>query len=209
MVQPTMGLSNHRLYPAQSKCKKNHKNVHGEGDDQPWDFGGDPISDKPWQTYVWHTAGRLEGPCHQMSPRSAEIICAILRSLRALSAPVPSSRESPCSRTPTRPEEHGTSYNSYAKRYPPKSGFEIHMVIWTYLNHDTLWGWTITMDHGLLTRFFDHDTLCSIQKLLARWLEMTGASRRHVQEKMSIAIKSQGKIPMIVNHCGLINVVYI
>jgi hypothetical protein len=65
------------------------------------------------------------------------------------------------------------------------------------------------MDHGLLTRFFDHDTLCSIQKLLARWLEMTGASRRHVQEKMSIAIKSQGKIPMIVNHCGLINVVYI
>jgi hypothetical protein len=26
-------------------------------------------------------------------------------------------------------------------------------------------------------------------------------------ENVSIAIKSQGKIPMIVNHCGLINVV--
>jgi hypothetical protein len=41
-----MGLSNNRLYPAQ-KVQKNTQNVHGEGDDQPWDFGGDPISDKP------------------------------------------------------------------------------------------------------------------------------------------------------------------
>ena len=48
-----MGLSNNRLYPAQ-KVQKNTQNVHGEGDDQPWDFGGDPMSDKPWQTYVWH-----------------------------------------------------------------------------------------------------------------------------------------------------------
>ena len=123
-----------------------------------------------------------------MSPRSAEITCAILRSLRALSAPAASSWESPC-RTPTRPEEHGSSYNSYAKRCP-KSGFEIHMAD---LNHDTLWGWTITMDHGLLTRW-------------KPWYPLFHpkiAGKMDVQEKMSIAIKSQGKIPMIVNHSVL------
>ena len=130
------------------------------------------------------TAGRLEGPCHPGQLKSP----AFLRSLRALSAPAASSWESPC-RTPTRPEEHGSSYNSYAKRCP-KSGFEIHMAD---LNHDTLWGWTITMDHGLLTRW-------------KPWYPLFHpkiAGKMDVQEKMSIAIKSQGKIPMIVNHSVL------
>ena len=145
----------------------------------------------PWSLATWQrvhcchlkpclqifTAGRLEGPCHPGQLKSPAQSSGYLRSLRALSAPVASSWESPC-RTPTRPEEHGSSYNSYAKRCP-KSGFEIHMVIRTYLNHDTFWGWTITMDHGIFDSFFQPTMIPFVPSKNCwqdgwRWLELPG-----------------------------------
>ena len=81
---------------------------------------------------------------------------------------------------------------------------EIHMVIWTYLNHDTLRCWTITMDHGLLTSFCQPWYPVFHPKIAGKMAGDDWSFQETCSgENVSIAIKSQGKIPMTVNHSVL------